>query len=68
MKAYRRSILEEIPGIGKTRKTRLLRHFGSLKRIKDASVEEIAAVPGMTSKASRLVWEALNSKNNPRTG
>ncbi len=60
MKTYRRSILEGIPGIGETRKTRLLKHFGSLKRIKAASVEELAAVPGMTSQAARAVWEALN--------
>ncbi|MBW1743904.1 MAG: excinuclease ABC subunit UvrC [Deltaproteobacteria bacterium] len=67
MKTYRRSILEGIPGIGETRKTRLLKHFGSLKRIKTASVEELAAVPGMTSKAARAVFEALNRKSNPRT-
>ncbi|MBW1860306.1 MAG: excinuclease ABC subunit C, partial [Deltaproteobacteria bacterium] len=59
MKTYRRSILEGIPGIGRTRKTRLLKHFGSLKRIKAASVEELAAIPGMTSQAARAVWEAL---------
>lgn len=65
IKAYRRSILEGIPGIGETRKTRLLKHFGSLKRIKAASVEELAVVPGMTSQAAKAVREALNRKNNP---
>jgi excinuclease ABC subunit C len=60
MKTYRRSILEGIPGIGATRKTRLLKHFGSLERIKAASVEELAGVPGMTSQAARAVWKALN--------
>lgn len=55
----RRSVLEEIPGIGERRRTRLLKHFGSLKRIKAASVEELAAVPGMTRQAARAVFEAL---------
>ena len=56
---YRRSILEEIPGIGDRRKTRLMKHFGSLKRIKAASVEDLAAVPGMTRQTAEAVFEAL---------
>ena len=55
----RRSVLEEIPGIGERRRTRLLKHFGSLKRIKAASVEELAAVPGMSRQAAEGVIEAL---------
>jgi excinuclease ABC subunit C len=57
--ACRRSALEEIPGIGERRRTGLLKRFGSLKRIKTASVEELAAVPGMTLRAARAVFEAL---------
>jgi excinuclease ABC subunit C len=57
----RRSVLEEIPGIGETRRMRLLKHFGSLKQIKAASVEELAAVPGMTRQAARAVFEALRA-------
>jgi excinuclease ABC subunit C len=59
MTSYRRSVLDEIPGIGERRKASLLKHFGSLKRIKAASVEEIAAVPGMTRRAAQAVFEAL---------
>jgi len=55
----RRSVLEDIPGIGHRRRTRLLKHFGSLKRIKGASVEELAAVPGMTYQAAQAVFDAL---------
>ena len=55
----RRSVLQEIPGIGERRKTQLLKHFGSLKRIKVASVEELTAVPGMTRQAAQAVFEAL---------
>lgn len=45
--AHRRTVLEEIPGVGTKRAKLLLRRFGSLSRIKSASVEELAAVPGM---------------------
>jgi len=41
------SILDDCPGISKTRKTNLLRAFGSVARLRKASVEEVAAVPGI---------------------
>jgi len=41
-----RSVLEEIPGVGAGRRRTLLRHFGSLKRVKEATAAEIAAVEG----------------------
>jgi len=49
------SVLEEIPGIGEGRRRGLLRHFGSLKRVREASVEEIAGVPGLGPERARLV-------------
>ncbi len=55
----RLSVLEEIPGIGERRRTALLKHFGSLKRIKAASIEELAVVPGMTRQAAKAVFEGL---------
>jgi len=53
------SELEEIPGIGPRRRQALLKAFGSLDRIRQATVEELAAVPGMTRAAARAVKEAL---------
>jgi excinuclease ABC subunit C len=41
-----RSALEDIPGVGEARRKMLLRHFGSLKRVGDASIEELAEVVG----------------------
>jgi len=41
------SALDQVPGVGATRRTSLLRHFGSLKRLKEASIEEIAEVEGI---------------------
>jgi excinuclease ABC subunit C len=51
------SVLEEIPGIGEGRKRALLRHFGALKRVREASPEEIAQVDGFGPKQARAVFE-----------
>ena len=55
-----RSALAEIPGIGEKRQRLLLRHFGSLRKIKDAAVDELAAVPGVGKVAAQAVFAALN--------
>jgi excinuclease ABC subunit C len=50
------SELDDIPGIGAVRKKALLRHFGSVEKIRQASAEELAAVPQMTkSVAAEIV-------------
>jgi len=49
------SVLDSIPGVGPARRRALLRHFGSLDKIKQATVEEIAAIPGI----SRALAEAI---------
>jgi excinuclease ABC subunit C len=50
-----RSELDEVPGIGPGRKKALLKRFGSVRRIKEASVDEVAAVPGISQAlAERL--------------
>jgi len=50
-----RSVLEDIPGVGEGRKKALLRAFGSLKRIREASIEELAAEAGLgTTLAERI--------------
>ncbi|WP_298817692.1 excinuclease ABC subunit UvrC [Chloroflexus sp.] len=58
-KAALRSPLEEIPGIGPKRKRALLKAFGSLDGIRQASIDEIAAVPGMTRKAAEELKSLL---------
>ena len=55
----RRSILDEIPGIGPKRKRNLLRTFGSLKRIRAATLEDLVAVDGMTTASAKALKEAL---------
>jgi excinuclease ABC subunit C len=51
------SVLEEIPGIGATRRRALLRSLGSLKRVREASVEEIAAVEGFGPRQAQAVHD-----------
>jgi excinuclease ABC subunit C len=54
-----RSSLDEVPGVGPKRKKALLRKFGSVKAVKEATVEEIAATPGFTRKVAEKLLEAL---------
>ncbi len=58
-KASIHSRLEEIPGIGPARRRELLKAFGSLKAIREASEDELAAVRGMGRNAAAAVKEAL---------
>src|SRR6185295_10090781 len=54
-KATLRSELDQIPGIGATRRQRLLKHFGSVRAIRQATVEDLAKAPGMNKKAAEQV-------------
>jgi len=51
-----RSALAAIPGIGPSRQRLLLKTFGSLKKIREASLEDLQAVPGMTKKTAEAVF------------
>ncbi len=59
-KASVSSTLEGIPGIGETKAKALLRHFGSLKRLKDATPQQIAEVPGFSVKAGEKLLQQLD--------
>jgi excinuclease ABC subunit C len=54
-----RSALDDVEGIGPKRKRELLRRFGSVKGVRAATIEELAAVPGMTLKQARMLKTAL---------
>jgi len=53
------SALDSVRGLGETRRKALVAHFGSLARLKQASVQEITAVPGIGVATARSVLEAL---------
>jgi excinuclease ABC subunit C len=59
-----RSDLERVPGIGPQRRRQLLRTLGSLKRVREANVEELAAVPGMTRRAAEAVARYFTTKRD----
>lgn len=62
-KSQVRSILDDIPGIGDTRRRALMRHLKSLDAVKEAGVEELAEVPGMNRRAAESVYQFFHSKN-----
>jgi len=54
------SILEKISGVGTKRRLMLLKHFGSISKIKEASPQEIASLPGFSINLANKILEALN--------
>ena len=55
-----RNPLDEIEGIGPTRKRALLQHFGSAKAVSRASLADLAAIPGISSAMAQLVYDHFN--------
>ena len=55
-----RSVLEDIPGVGEGRKRALLRHFGSLKRVRAAGIEELSEVEGLGSAVAERIHAFLH--------
>ena len=51
--------VDDVPGVGPVRKRALLRRFGSLKGIREAEVDELTAVPGMSRSSAEAVKAAL---------
>ncbi len=60
------TILNDIPGIGKKRKILLLQHFGSVKAIEDASLEDILTIPGFTRKAAESVYMFFQTRKGKK--
>ena len=58
-KRVQESVLDGIPGLGQVRKAALIKHFGSVKKIREATVAEIAAVPGFGTRTAEVVHAAL---------
>ncbi|MFE6499637.1 excinuclease ABC subunit UvrC [Kitasatospora sp. NPDC057738] len=54
--------LDSVPGLGETRRRALLKHFGSLKKLRAATVDELCEVPGIGRRTAQTVAEALSSR------
>lgn len=59
-KAARKSILDQIPGIGPKRKKALLKHFGSVKRIREASIEQLCEVDGINLALAEEIYQFMH--------
>ncbi|MFJ5258931.1 excinuclease ABC subunit UvrC [Streptomyces sp. NPDC088387] len=58
-KRFRAGPLDEVPGLGETRKQALIKHFGSVKKLRSATIDEICEVPGIGRKTAEIVAAAL---------
>jgi excinuclease ABC subunit C len=56
------SALDSVRGLGEARRTALVTHFGSVAKLKQATVEEITEVPGIGVATAKAVLAALNSE------
>ena len=61
-KDIREAGLQEIPGIGPTRKRALLRHFGTLKAIERASVADLEQAPGISAETARKIYDYFHDQ------
>ena len=62
------SLLDDVPGLGEVRRKSLLKQFGSLKRLRAATVEEIAAVPGIGPRTAEAIAAAVDQQQgSPRS-
>src|SRR6266508_2635744 len=64
-KSMTRSVLDGIPGVGETRRKQLVRHFGSVRRASQASLEELEEVPGLGPQLARTIWSHLHGGASP---
>ena len=60
-KAMTASVLDDVEGVGPKRKKLIMRHFGSIKKLRAASVEEIAQVKGVPADVAKNVFDALRA-------
>lgn len=61
------SLLDDVPGLGEVRRKTLLKHFGSLKKLRAASVEELAQVPGIGPSTATAIKDAV-AQEKGKTG
>ena len=61
-KAMTRSALDGIPGLGPTRRKKLLKHFGSVKKIREANLDDLNAVGGIPQTVAEAIYEALHDR------
>ncbi len=53
------SMLDDVPGLGEVRRKTLLKHFGSLKKLREATIDDIAMVPGIGPRTATVIKDAV---------
>jgi len=61
-KARRQSPLENIPGLGPKRRQNLIKHFGGIQGVKQAGVEDLAKIQGISRKLAQIIYDVLRSE------
>ena len=59
------SILDEVPGLGEVRRKTLIKHFGSLRKLRAATIDDIAEVPGIGTRTATAISEAVAASPRP---
>ncbi|HEY3196070.1 MAG TPA: excinuclease ABC subunit UvrC, partial [Candidatus Dormibacteraeota bacterium] len=57
------SLLDDVPGLGEVRRKTLIKHFGSLKKLRAATVEEIGVVPGIGPRTAQAIKDAVATQS-----
>jgi excinuclease ABC subunit C len=65
-KKQKESVLESIPGVGVKRRNELLKHFGSLEKLRKATVEDIKAVPSISGELAKKIHDYLRSSKSDK--
>ena len=56
------SVLDEIPGVGENRRKQLLKYFGEIRKIREATISELAEVPGIPESVAKNVYEFFHAE------
>jgi excinuclease ABC subunit C len=67
-KSQLQSVLADIPGVGPKRQKALLKYFGSLKKVKEASLDELLAMPGLPAHTAEEIFRFFKSAVSPDKG
>ena len=67
-KKMTKSVLDEVPGLGPTRRSRLLKQFGSVKKLRERSLDELLALPWLPDQVGRAVYAHLHGEDATMDG
>jgi excinuclease ABC subunit C len=62
-KAQVKSVLDDIPGVGPARRKGLMKHFGSIQEIREASVEKLSEVPEIPENVAEQIYDFFHKEN-----